>query len=119
MRYVMVRRLSWLLVLLGCACALVDTPTAELAVAQSAIRDAESAGAAVRAPAELASARDRLARAQAESRKGHYDEALFLAEQAEADARLAAVKSRAASAEAALGVVRRGQPIEVGDRPAR
>jgi hypothetical protein len=98
--------------LLCTACALVDTPSAELAVAQSAIRDAESAGAAQRAPAELASARDRLARAHIEARRHHYDEAQFLSEQAEADARLAAVKSRATSAEAALDVVR-------GERPAR
>jgi uncharacterized protein DUF4398 len=116
-RPAIVRGLCWLLLLLGAACALVDTPTAELAVAQSAIREAEGAGAPEHAPAELASARDRLARAQVEARMRHYDESLFLAEQAEADARLAAVKARAASAEAALGAVQRGGRI--GDRPAR
>jgi hypothetical protein len=103
--------------LLSTACATADTP--ELVAARSAISDAESAGAAQRAPAELASARDRLARAQAEARKRHYDESSFLAEQAEAAARLAAVKSRAAAAEAELGAVRRGEPSGGGNRPAQ
>lgn len=96
-------------------CALVETPTAELAVARSAIADAESAGAAEHAPEDIASARERLARAEARARMRHYDEAQYLAEQAEADARLAAAKSRAASAESALGAVRRDRR----DVPAR
>lgn len=109
-------RLCWLLVLLSAACA-ADTPAAQLA-AQSAIRDAESAGAAERAPAELASARNHLVRAQIETRQRRDDEAQFLAERAEADARLAAAKSRAASAEAELGNVRR-EGSGAGDRRAR
>ena len=118
MRYAMARRLSCLLVLLITACA-GDPQTPEVVAAQSAIRDAESAGAATRAPAEIASARDRLARAQAEARKRHYDEASFLAEQAEADARLAEVKSRAAAAEAELSATRRGARSGTVDQPAQ
>jgi hypothetical protein len=102
--------------LLSTACATADTP--ELVAARSAISDAESAGAAQSAPAELASARDRLARAEAEQRKRHYDEASFLAEQAEAAARLAAVKSRAAAAEVELRAIGRGEPSGAGGRPA-
>jgi hypothetical protein len=96
--------LFWLL----SSCALVQQPTAELAVARAAVSDAESAGAAERAPAELASARERLTRAESQSRLRHYDEALALAQEAEADARLAAIKSRAVSAESALQAVRGG-----------
>ena len=106
-RYNVARRLAWMFILLCAACATVDTP--ELAAARSAISDAESASAAQRAPAELAAARDRLARAEAEQRKRHYDEASFLAEQAEAVARLAAVKARAAAADAELRAVRRSR----------
>jgi hypothetical protein len=99
---------SWAVLLLLCGCALVSEPTAPLAAARQAIEDAEQAGAAELAPAELAAAIDRLARAEARARQRHYDEATFLAEQAEADARLAAVRSRAAAAEAAQ---RRQRPI--------
>jgi hypothetical protein len=88
------------------SCALVEQPTAELAVARAAIGDAESAGAAERAPAELNAARDRLARAESHSRLRHYDEALAFAQEAEADARLAAIKSRATEAELALRAVK-------------
>lgn len=91
------------------SCALVDRPEAELATARAAIMDAESAGAAERSPNELASARDKLARAQQRARLGHFDEAQWLAEQAEVDARLAALRARAASVEAARDAVQRAR----------
>jgi hypothetical protein len=97
---------SWAALLLLAGCALVSAPEAELADARAAVGEAENAGAAELAPAELASAIDRLARAEAYADQRHYDEALFLAEQAKADARLAAVKARAASAESALAAQR-------------
>jgi hypothetical protein len=98
------KRLSfWVIATLVSACALIEQPTAELSAARAAIADARSAGAAAWAPQELGSAEARLARAESHARLRHYDEALFFAEQAEADARLAAVKSRAASAESSLG----------------
>ena len=91
------------------SCA-VEHPPAELAVARSAIADAESAGAALRAPAELAAARDRLSRAESRSRQRHYDEAVAFAQEAEADARLAATKARATAAESDLQAVKGGAP---------
>lgn len=94
---------SWAVFVLLSGCALVSEPAAPLAAARQAIEDAERAGAAELAPAELAAAIDRLARAEARARQRHYDEAVFLAEQAEADARLAAVRSRATATEAAQG----------------
>jgi hypothetical protein len=103
----MFRQSFWMIALIVSGCALIEQPTPELAVARAAISEAERSGAAERAPQELASARDRLARAEAHARLLHYDEALFLAEQAEADARLAAVKSRASAAESALDAVQR------------
>ncbi len=93
------------------ACALVEPPTAELAAARTAISDAEAAGAAQRAPAELASARDKLIEAEWRSRRGHNDQAQFLAEQALADARLATMKARAAVADSALSAIRQ-RPVE-------
>jgi hypothetical protein len=81
------------------SCALVEPPTAQIAVTRAAIAEAERAGAADRAPAELAAAREKLAAAEMRTRRGHYDEAQILAEQAETDARLAAVMARAAALE--------------------
>jgi hypothetical protein len=81
------------------SCALVEPPTAQIAVTRAAIAEAERAGAADRARAELAAAREKLAAAEMRSRRGHYDEAQILAEQAETDARLAAVRARAAALE--------------------
>jgi hypothetical protein len=91
---------------------LVGTPDAELAAARSAVADAESAGAATRAPADLAAARDKLARAEDRARLRHFDEAQSLAEQAAADARLAALRARAAAAETALDAVRNARQSE-------
>lgn len=96
-------------VLLG-GCASGNAPRAELAVARAAISDAEAAGAVDRAPAELSSARDKLRRAEAAARVSHYDEAGQLAEEAEVDARLATLKSRAAAARTALTAIERGGP---------
>lgn len=99
------KRQSFLVMaMLVCGCALIEQPTAELSAARSAIADARTAGAAEWAPQELGSAETRLARAEAHARLRHYDEALFFAQQAETDARLAAVKSRAAAAESSSGM---------------
>jgi outer membrane protein OmpA-like peptidoglycan-associated protein len=90
------------------SCALVVPPTAQLATARGAVSDAEAAGADTQAPTELAAARDKLVQAESRVRRGHMDEAELLADQAAADARLAAMKARAAAAEVALGLIRPG-----------
>ncbi len=75
------------------------TPPAELAVANSALQQAEQAGAGQYAPVELGRARDKLGLANDAATKGHEDSAARLASEAEADAKLAAVKAQAVQAE--------------------
>jgi hypothetical protein len=53
--------------------------------------------------------REKLARAERHSRLRHFDEAQSLAQQAEVDARLAATRARAASAERARDAVERSR----------
>jgi hypothetical protein len=91
--------------LLACAaCASTPLPTEQLAVADSAIERAETAGAAEFAAAELATARDKLqrARAGAEDRSLPAEEIAHLAEQAEADAKLATATAQAGRMRAAV-----------------
>ncbi len=70
-------------------CASTPPPNDKIAVAQAALQRAEQNGAPEYAPVELATARDKLARAQAA--QAHNDElpATQLAEQANVDAQLA------------------------------
>ncbi|MGQ9364712.1 DUF4398 domain-containing protein [Azospirillum sp. ST 5-10] len=82
-------------------------PTAEMGAAEQAIDTAERAGALEHAPVELQSARDKLAAADAAMRDDERGEARRLAEQARADAELAAVRAeQAAAREAAVAVSR-------------
>ena len=81
-------------------CASTPPPTAELAAAESAVREAERASAADFAPVELGFARDKLAAAQAASEAREHARAKVAAAQALVDAELALVKSRAAQARA-------------------
>jgi hypothetical protein len=90
------------------ACASAQPPTAQLAVAGSTLSDAERAGAVRDAPVELNLARQKLAAAQAATRQENYDEARRLATEAEADAKLAEVKTRATLAEQSAAAVQRG-----------
>ncbi len=94
---------GWLApLLLLAACATVETlPAAEIAAAQAAITQAESAGAQRAAPVELLAAREKLERADAAVRAERFGEARRLAEAAEADAMLADRKARAAKAQSA------------------
>ncbi len=81
------------------ACALLEPPRAQLDVARAAVAEAEAAGAAQRAPDELAAARKKLVDAEDRVRRGDYVGAERRAEAAEADARLATMKARAAAAD--------------------
>jgi hypothetical protein len=78
-------------------CAGTPPPTAELAVANTRIEEAERNGGVQYAPVELSEARSKLGRAQAAVREGKNEDARRLAGEAEADARLADVKARAAT----------------------
>jgi hypothetical protein len=78
-------------------------PDETIAVAKVAVQRAEQAGAPQAAPVELASARDKLARAEKANADRHPKPAIALADQATIDAQVAeamAQKERAAKAAA-------------------
>ena len=79
-------------------------PTEQLAVAEAAVEQAERAGAAEYAAAGLATAQDKLQRARsgADDRSLEAEEVARLAEQAEADAKLAAAQAQAGKMRAAV-----------------
>jgi uncharacterized lipoprotein YmbA len=77
-------------------CASTPPPTAQLAVAASAIAHATAAGAAEAAPVEMGQARDKLTRANTALAAKDNDTALALAQQAALDAQLAEAKGEAA-----------------------
>lgn len=87
------------------ACASVPAPTEQMAVSTSAIANAASAGGAQYAPVELASARQKLERASLAMDKKDYVLARQLAEEAQADARLAEKTAESAKARKAAAVV--------------
>jgi hypothetical protein len=78
-------------------------PDETIAVAKAAVQRAEQSGAPQAAPVELASARDKLARAEKANADHHGKPAIALADQATIDAQVAeamAQKERAAKAAA-------------------
>ena len=78
-------------------------PDETIAVAKAAVQRAEQSGAPQAAPVELASARDKLARAEKANTDHHAKPAIALADQATIDAQVAeamAQKDRAAKAAA-------------------
>lgn len=87
------------------ACASTPPPTTQLAVSQAAVERA-SGPAAAEAPAELASARDKIARASLALANKDNAAARRLAEEAEADAALAEARARETRSESALTEVR-------------
>jgi uncharacterized protein (DUF3084 family) len=70
------------------ACATTDPPEREMGAARAMVSQARPV-ADRDAPQELAQAQQKLARAEAAMQRGHYEHARILAEQAEADAKLA------------------------------
>ena len=81
------------------ACASTPPPKAEMAVAEAAVVNATNAGAVQWAPAELRTAQDKLARAQAAMASQDHSKAMTLAHEASTDAQLAATVARAAKAQ--------------------
>ena len=69
------------------ACATTDPPDTEMAGARALV--AQAASTAQEAPNEVAAARQRLDHAELAFQRGHYGHARLLAEEAEAEARLA------------------------------
>lgn len=88
------------------ACASQKTPaTAEVAVSQAAVENAAQAGAAELAPAELLAAREKTQQARRALADKDYKLARELAQQAEADAKLAQSKATSAKATSAANAV--------------
>jgi hypothetical protein len=86
-----------LLLALAAGCSTTPAPTGELAAARAAVEQAQ-ATAALDAPAVVASAQDKLARAEQAMQRGEHLHARLFAEQAEADARLAVASAENARA---------------------
>jgi hypothetical protein len=86
------------------ACASAPEPKEQIAVARAAVDTAT--GNAAEAPAELATARDKLARANAAMARKDYVAARQLADEAAADAALAQAQARTARSSRALAEVR-------------
>jgi hypothetical protein len=96
-----------LCLLLLSACAGAPPPTADMAVGRAAVERADGPAAA-EAPVELASARDKINRANAAFAAKDYVLARQLANEAEADATLAEAQSRVVRSGRALTEVRDG-----------
>lgn len=100
------------------ACAGTPPPKAELAVAQAAVANANSAGALQWAPAEMRTAQDKLGRAEAAMVAKENAQALNLANEASADAALATAAARAAKAQRAAVEVQEANRV-LGEEIAR
>jgi multidrug efflux pump subunit AcrA (membrane-fusion protein) len=90
--------------ILVAACASTPPPREQMAVSKSAIANAMSAGAPEYAPVEMRAAQEKMDRANRAIDKEDYDAARRLAEEAQADARLAEKKAHSAKAEKAASV---------------
>ncbi|MCW2245253.1 hypothetical protein M2352_000844 [Azospirillum fermentarium] len=89
------------------ACAGTPPPIGQLGAAEQAISGAELAGALQHAPVELQRARSKLAAADDAVRNDENDTARRLADEARADAELAAARAQSATAAEAAGAVQR------------
>ena len=85
-------------------CASIPPPTEQMAVSRSAIANAVSAGGAEYAPVEMRAAQDKMDRAGRAMQKEEFQDARRLAEEAQADARLAEKKAESAKAQKAASV---------------
>jgi hypothetical protein len=87
-------------------CASQKAPaTADVAVSRAAVENATQAGAAELAPAELTAAREKAQRAQQALAAKDYKLAMDLAQQAQADAKLAQSKATSSKATTAADAV--------------
>ena len=91
------------LFLIGCAS--IPPPTGQMAVSKSALANAMSAGGSEYAAVEMKSAQDKLDRANRAMEKKEFEDARWLAEQAQVDARLAEKKAHSAKAQKAVAMM--------------
>ncbi|MEO8159209.1 MAG: DUF4398 domain-containing protein [Betaproteobacteria bacterium] len=85
-------------------CASIPPPTEQMAVSKLAVANAISAGGVEFAPVEMKSAQERMDRANRAMGKEEYENARRLAEEAQADARLAEKIAHAGKARQAANV---------------
>ena len=96
---------------IGCAavviagCASIPPPTEQMAVSKAAVANAVSAGGSEYAPVEMRTAQEKMDRANRAMDKEDYENARWLAEEAQADARLAEKKAQSAKAQKAANVM--------------
>ena len=86
-------------------CASTPPPSEQMAVSRSAIANAVSAGGNEYAAVEMRSAQEKMERASRAIDKQDYETARRLAEEAQADARLAEKKAESAKAQKAANVL--------------
>jgi Domain of unknown function (DUF4398) len=97
--------------MIGCAavviagCASIPPPTEQMAVSKSALANAVSAGGNEYASVEMRTAQEKMDRANRAMDKEDYVNARWLAEEAQADARLAEKKAHSAKAQKAASVM--------------
>ena len=92
---------TMLLAMVGCASSQKAPATADVAVSKAAVDNAVSAGASDLAPEEISAARAKMQRASQALAAKDYTLARDLANQAQADAKLAQSKANSAKATAA------------------
>ncbi len=90
------------------ACSSTPPPTAQLAIGQTSVETAQSAGAAQLAPVEYEMALNKLSRAKMEVKDGHMASAKRLAEQADVDAQVARSKANAERSQKAADEIMAG-----------
>jgi hypothetical protein len=90
------------------ACATTEPPVSEMAAAREMVAQARAI-AAQDAPQDLATAQSKLAHAEAAMQREHYEHARLLAQQAEADAKLAWTNAEKLQAQRALREERSGR----------
>ena len=101
----------WAVGAIGCAavviagCASVAPPKEQMAVSKSAIANAVSAGGSEYAPVEMRAAQEKMDLANRAMDKEDYEKARWLAEEAQADARLAEKKAQSAKAQKSANVL--------------
>lgn len=99
------------------ACATTPPPRAQMAVSEKSVHDAIAAEAPRYAPVALRSAQDKLDAARVAMNDADYAKAERLAEEAQADADLAATRARSVKAQRAAGEVQDGVRALRGEVP--
>lgn len=89
-------------------CASVVVPTEQVELTRSAVHRAVAADATQYAPLEMRAAQDKLGAMDRALGEKHYEQVRILAQQAEADARLAETKARASRTEEQLNTAEKG-----------